>query len=100
MQTIACAASVYYAHAMSMLTDRLQILVTPDQRRRLEGEAARRGSSVATIVREAIDASLARPTRTERLEAVAAIKAMKGKYLPVEELEAIIDEERDAAARP
>jgi predicted transcriptional regulator len=80
---------------MSMLSERLQILISPDQRRRLEAEAQRRGSSVATLVREAIDASLARPTRAERLEAVEAIKAMKGTYLPVEELEAIVDEERD-----
>ena len=76
---------------MSTLTDRLQVLISPDQRRRLEAEARRRGGSVA----EAIDASLARPTRTERLEAIEAIKAMRGKHLPVEELEAIIDEERN-----
>lgn len=80
---------------MSMLTERLQILISPEQRRRLETEAKRRGSSVATVVREAIDTTLAGPTRDERREAVEAMKAMKGKYLPVEELEAIVDEERE-----
>jgi predicted DNA-binding protein len=82
---------------MSMLTERLQVLISVEQRRRLEAEAQRRGSSVATVVREAIDASLTRPTREERIQAVEAIKSMTGKYLPVEEIEAIIEEERDAS---
>lgn len=78
-----------------MFTERLQVLISPDQRRRLEAEAERRRTSVASVVREAIDTTLAGPTREERRRAVEAIKAMKGKYLPVEELEAIIDEERE-----
>jgi hypothetical protein len=80
---------------MSMLTERLQILISPEQRRRLEAEAQRRGTSVATVVREAIDATLTGPTREERRRAFESIAAMKGKYLPVEELEAIVDEERE-----
>jgi hypothetical protein len=78
-----------------MLSERLQILISPEQRRRLEAEARRRGSSVATVVREAIDTTLAGPTRDERRTAVETMKAMKGKYLPVEELERIVDEERE-----
>ena len=50
---------------------------------------------MATLVREAIDATLSGPTREERRDAVAAIKAMTGRYLPVQELEAIVDEERE-----
>ena len=80
---------------MSMFNQRLQILISPDQRRRLEAEAHRRGSSVATVVREAIDTTLTGPTREERQKAFEAIAAMKGRYLPVEELEAIVDEERE-----
>lgn len=80
---------------MSMLSERLQILVSPEQRRRLEAEARRRGSSVATLVREAIDASLAGPTLADRREALRAIAAMEGRYLPPEELEALVDEERN-----
>jgi len=80
---------------MSMLKERLQILVTAEQRQRLEAEARRRGSSVATVVREAIDASLGGPTRDERRAAVEAIKAMRGQYLSPEEIEAVIDEERE-----
>jgi predicted transcriptional regulator len=81
---------------MSMYTERLQVLISPAQRRRLESEARARGSSVAAVVRDAIDASLDVPTREERIRAVETIKAMKGKHLPVEEIEAIIGEERDA----
>lgn len=80
---------------MSMLTERLQVLISPDQRRRLEAEAERRGSSLATLVREAIDASLARPTQADRLQAFEAITALRGRYLTPEEIEAVIDEERD-----
>lgn len=83
---------------MSMLTERLQVLISPDQRQRLEAEAERRGASVATLVREAIDASLQGPTRAERREAVATIKAMRGTYLSPEEIEAVIAEEREQIA--
>jgi len=41
---------------MCMLSERLQILLDPERRRRLEAEAAARGSSVAALIREAIDA--------------------------------------------
>lgn len=44
--------------SMSVLNRRLQVLLDDDRYARLEREAARRGSSVATLVREAIDAAL------------------------------------------
>lgn len=40
---------------MHMFSERLQILLDPDRRRRLEREAAARGTSVASVIREAID---------------------------------------------
>lgn len=40
---------------MSMYSERLQVLIAPEQRRRLEAAAAERGASVAVLVREAID---------------------------------------------
>lgn len=43
---------------MSRLTHRLQVLLDDDRLRRLEEAAAKRGTSVATIVREAIDDKL------------------------------------------
>lgn len=42
---------------MALMSRRLQILVDDERYARLEREADRRGSSVATLVREAIDAS-------------------------------------------
>jgi hypothetical protein len=42
---------------MSMLSRRLQVLIDDERHRRLEAEAARRGVSVAVLVREALDAA-------------------------------------------
>lgn len=83
---------------MSMLKERLQILVTAEQRRRLEEEAKRRGSSVAKLVRDAIDERYGTTTAEDRLRAVEGIAALKGRFLTPEEIEQVIDEERDAAA--
>lgn len=57
---------------MHMLSERLQVLVDPERRRRLEDEASARGTSVGALVREAID--LAFPsTAAQRAAAAAAI---------------------------
>lgn len=37
------------------LTERMQVLLLPDQRRRLERIARRRGTSVGAVIREAIE---------------------------------------------
>jgi predicted DNA-binding protein len=81
-----------------MLSERLQVLVSREQRERLEAEAARRGTSVATVVREAIDSVVGIPTREERLTAVAAISEMRGLYLTTDELDAVLADERLRAA--
>lgn len=57
---------------MSMLKERLQVLIEREQRQRLEREAALRGTSVATLVREAIDLTFP-PTLPRRRSAAAAI---------------------------
>jgi len=84
---------------MSMLNERLQIMVSEDQRHRLEEEARRRGSSIATIVRDAIDEHIGVPTRDDRRRALDAITAMNGRYRTPDELEAIASEERENAGR-
>ncbi|HKE72758.1 MAG TPA: CopG family transcriptional regulator [Acidimicrobiales bacterium] len=80
-----------------MFTERLQILVSPDQRRRLEHEARRRGTSVAAVIRDAVDGELGMVSPDERLRAVEAIGALRGEYLPPDELGALIDELHTAA---
>lgn len=66
---------------MSMLTERLQILVSPQQKRRLEAEAKTRGKSVGELVREAIDKRYGSdPTRAERMAAVE--RMLSGPSIP------------------
>jgi hypothetical protein len=77
---------------MHMFTERLQILVSKEQRRRLEREAKRRKSSVASVIRDAVEAELGGISREDRLRAVGAIGQLRGApFLPPEELEREID---------
>jgi hypothetical protein len=81
-----------------MLKERLQILISTDQRRRLEREAQRRGTSVASVIRDAVDAQLGGVTVEDRRAAVDRIGALRGRPLPPEELNRIVEEEREAEA--
>jgi len=83
-----------------MFTERIQVLLTKAQRRRLEGEARRRQTSVGALIREAIDQRAHTVPVSERRRALEEIRAMRGHFLSVDELERIVDEERDAAASP
>lgn len=83
-----------------MLSERLQILVSKDQRRRLELEAQRRGASVGQLVREAVDAHLGSISKPERLEALEGIRAIHGKFLSPRELNRIVEEERESVLPP
>lgn len=83
---------------MRMYTERLQILVSKDQRRRLEQEAERRGASVASVIRDAVETQLGTVTREDRLQAVQRIAALPAlPYLPPDELQRMIDESRSEA---
>lgn len=93
----ATAAQIPGAHvyAMRMYSERLQILISKEQRRRLEAEARRRNSSVASVIREAVDVELGAGSREERLRAVGRIAEIKGaSALPPEELKRAIDDAR------
>jgi hypothetical protein len=83
---------------MHMLRERLQILVTPEQRRRLEAEAARRGKSVGALVREAVDAVYDPVDGAERRRALEELRVIgernRGIVLTPEELEALIEDAR------
>lgn len=85
---------------MRMLSERLQVLVTPEQRRRLEVEAQRRGSSVGKLIREAVDARFGAVTREDRLRALDGIRASEGRFLPPEDLDRLVEEEREGQVRP
>jgi predicted DNA-binding protein len=80
-----------------MFTERMQLLMTKEQRRRLEQEAKRRGTSVASVVREAVDAHVGGPTREQRYAALERIRSMRGApFLTPEELNRLVEEEREA----
>jgi hypothetical protein len=83
---------------MHMLNERLQILVSAEQRRRLEAESKRRQTSVASLIRQAIDAHFGGVTREDRLEALKGIRALEGRFLPPEDLNRLVEEEREGAA--
>ncbi len=80
-----------------MFTERLQLLISPEQRRRLEEEARQRDASIASVIREAIDLHLGTVDRSARLRAVEELSAMNaGPFLTPEELNRIVAEEREA----
>ncbi len=85
-------------YAMCMLSERLQILVTPEQRRKLETEAARRGESVGALVRKAIDSAYDPVDRGRRQRALDDLRKVgernRGIVLSPEELEALIEDTR------
>lgn len=83
-----------------MLTERLQVLVSRAQRRRLELEARSRRVSVGALIREAVDARAHKVPLDERRRAIAEIKAMSaGTFLAPETLERIVDDEREEPLR-
>jgi hypothetical protein len=62
---------------MCVYTERTQVLLSPEQRRRLEGAARHRGVALGVVIREAIDAHIAAGTRTpaEALHALFSLEA-------------------------
>ena len=82
-----------------MFSERLQILVRPDQRKRWEAEAKRRGTSVAGLIRVAVDREVGSLDPGERAQAVDSIRALHGRFLPPDELEHLVEEERARSER-
>ena len=77
--------------------ERLQILVTPDQRRRLTAVAGERGEAVTALIRQAIDTAF--PPLVDAATRQAAARRLldrpKIPYLPPEELDALLDRDDD-----
>jgi len=65
-----------------MLSHRLQILLDEARYRRLAREAGRRHTSVAAVIRDAIDEALPGSHETRRRAAVAAILAAPAMAVP------------------
>lgn len=82
-------------YSMCMLKERLQILVTLEQRRRLEVEARQRGTSVSSLIREAVDSRYGVVRTGDRRRALDEIRELKGRYLSPEELNRLSTQERD-----
>ncbi|MCL6531105.1 MAG: ribbon-helix-helix protein, CopG family [Meiothermus ruber] len=81
---------------MRMLDRRVQILLDADRYRRLAAEAAARGTSVAAVVREAIDRALpGDPTR----RAAAARRILDAPDMPVPDVEELTAELRSIRSR-
>ncbi len=81
-------------YAVCMFSERLQILVSPEQRKRLEAEAKRRGVSVSGLIRSAVDEHLGSVSREERSKAVDAVREMQGRFLSPAALKRLVEEER------
>jgi hypothetical protein len=78
---------------MRMFTERIQILVSKEQRRRLEEAARHRNASVASVIRDAFEAELGAGSPQQRLGAVDAIARMRATpHLPPDELARAIDD--------
>lgn len=80
---------------MRMLSERLQILLSPEQKRRLEAEARTRGVSVGGLVREAIDGVLGGPTADDRARALERTRARRVAFVAPEKLDEILDDARN-----
>jgi hypothetical protein len=83
---------------MATLSRRVQLLLSPEQYKRLEAIADAEGLSVGALIRRAIDRLQGPPRQTKRLKAVRRIAAMS---LPVgdwEQMERESMESHDAQA--
>ena len=82
---------------MATPMERLQILVTPEQRRRLAAVANERGEPVTSLVREAIDSRF--PPVVDAAERQEAARRLldrpRVRYLPPKELDAVLDDRFD-----
>jgi hypothetical protein len=76
---------------MCMLTHRLQILIDDERYERVRALARQRGTSVATVIREALDRGL---PATQQRRAAAARRILGAAPMETEDLLAELDELR------
>ena len=82
-------------YAVCMYSERLQLLLTKEQRRRLDDEARRSGSSVAALVREAIDGHFQPATAEQRRDAARLLLERKVELIAPAELRELVDSRFD-----
>jgi predicted DNA-binding ribbon-helix-helix protein len=76
---------------MRMLTHRLQLLLDDERYQRVQTLAAQRGTSVAAVIREALDRGL---PATQRRRSAAARRILAAEPMPVASLIAELDDLR------
>jgi Ribbon-helix-helix protein, copG family len=80
---------------MCMLTHRLQILIDDERYERVRALAQQRGTSVASVIREALDRGL---PATPRRRGAAARRILDAAGMPVDDLLIELDELRGRRA--
>ena len=81
-----------------MFTERTQVLLSREQRRRLERRAAQERRSVGAVIRDAVDAYTGTPSRT-RQEAADSLLSLGAPVADWEEMKADILRGATAGAR-
>lgn len=93
--TAPCRGRAVYVHVILMivaLTERTQVLLTPEQRGRVERLAARTSRSVGAVIRDAIDAYVPPPAVADRRRALEELFALEAPVADWPELERQIEE--------
>jgi hypothetical protein len=75
-----------------MYSERLQILLSPQQRRHLQEEAKRRGTSVSALIREAVSEHFGVVPEGDRETAYRSIVARRARYLGPDQLDEVVEE--------
>ena len=89
-----------HVYAMHMYNERIQLLASQEQRQRWEREARRRGASLSSVIRDAVDAQLGGTSREDKIAAAESIAAIEGlPAISVEELQRMFTEAHDEATR-
>jgi len=80
-----------HVYVVSMHGKCVQILLTPDQRRRLQQEAKRRGTSSAALVREAVDDHFGVVPKGSREQAFRSIVARRARFVTPDKLDELVE---------
>jgi hypothetical protein len=96
--TATAAVPSAHVYAMHMYNERIQLLASKEQRQRWEREARRRGASLSSVIRDAVDAQLGETSRAEKIAAAESIAAIEGlPAISVEEMNRVLAEAYDDA---